>query len=59
MAHGIGRAFGKWGMYEGQINNGMADGYGRLILTQDRSLYIGEFRNNLYHGNGVYKQSIS
>ena len=49
MAHGIGRAIGSWGMYEGQINNGMADGYGRLILTSDRSLYVGEFRNNMYH----------
>ena len=52
LANGIGKIIGTWGMYEGQIENGMANGYGRLILTNERSLYLGMFKNNKYHGAG-------
>ena len=41
-SHGIGRAMGLWGIYEGETSNGKRDErvYGRSIL-RDGSYYIG------------------
>lgn len=39
-------------LYIGQVENGQANGWGRLF-NEERSIeYIGEFRNNKFDGNG-------
>ena len=38
-ANGLGRATGKWGMYEGNFKNGKPSGYGRLIVNSTKYWY--------------------
>jgi hypothetical protein len=39
--------------YEGEINqNELRDGYGILKNPEDIPIYRGDWKNDLYHGNG-------
>jgi len=47
--------YGFPGIYIGDIENGEANGKGKLYFRTDARLtYAGEFKNNLFHGLGVY-----
>ena len=41
-------------IYEGEFNNGMANGYGILTLPDRREHYIGDWKNHKMHGQGEY-----
>ena len=48
-AHGLGRAQGQWGIYEGNFENGKPHGYGRVIYN-DTTTFEGLFNNSVpYH----------
>jgi len=42
------------GSYEGQLSDGLPNGYGRRLFPDGRQ-YEGEFRRDLYHGTGAYR----
>jgi len=43
--------------YEGQMENQMCNGYGKLYDTNGELLYDGQWVNNMSHGEGVsYKK---
>ena len=50
-AEGIGRLVGRFGIYEGQFKNGVADGWGGFI-DKNANHYEGMLKNGLYHGDG-------
>ena len=52
-AHGVGRASGFWGVYEGQFYRGYPEGIGRLF-DQSGNLYSGQFKNGKYDGQGEF-----
>ena len=52
-AHGLGRGYGQFGLYEGWYSNGLATGYGRQIW-QNRNYYVGQFQNGTISGSGLY-----
>ena len=46
--------------YQGEINEGKKEGYGCLVKTQNdgnKIFYVGCFKNNLFHGPGVLRDS--
>jgi hypothetical protein len=55
-ADGLGRAFGSYGLYEGEFHNGLPNGYGRLILNH-HNYYIGNFANGVYSNPGKFVKS--
>ena len=46
VANGIGRASGPWGMYEGNLLKGVPHGFGRIILTGNKTF------SGLFEGKG-------
>ena len=43
-------------IYEGQIENGIKNGYGRMIYRKNKdkwTYYIGTFMNDMRHGRGI------
>ena len=52
-AHGVGRATGGWGIFEGIYENGVANGYGRLIFRSN-NYFEGTFVNGQIQGSGSY-----
>jgi len=53
VGHGVGRAMGGFGLYEGQYFEGVAHGYGRIIW-RNRNSYQGYFRDGKADGQGTY-----
>ena len=50
---------GIWGIYEGEVVNGTAQGFGRMI-TKDSTVHIGEYRSGVQvSGYGVFKNGTS
>lgn len=52
-ADGVGRQQASWGIYEGSVNRGSSDQYGRAIWPNGDS-YIGLFKNGKMNGKGNY-----
>ena len=53
VSHGLGTQVGLWGIYQGQFNEGVSHGYGKLLL-QKNTTYEGMFANGKYDGWGAY-----
>ena len=52
--HGQGTFLFKSGAkYEGTFNDGKRDGYGTYTFASSKEMYIGQFKGNKYHGQGV------
>jgi len=40
-------------IYEGQINKGKANGFGRVVYGDSMNQYIGYLKNGVKHGLGI------
>ena len=49
--HGVGRGTGGFGIYEGQQDDGVPHGYGRVIF-RNRNWYEGQFKEGKITGYG-------
>jgi len=46
-------AFNDGSQYTGQVEDGMKNGMG-MLLVHDGSAYLGDWFNDNYHGHGIY-----